>query len=140
MATRATLTVFDERDQFHIYRHYDGYPDATSGVITAIARAREYAWEMPRFEAGDFTAALVHQMKATCGDIYLTADAVDHWDRSFHYHITATPDDLVVEVQKVIGSLHAGRDTPPKMHSVFKGTLAEAIKHYQLIYLYQYDS
>jgi hypothetical protein len=48
MSTRATITVTDGTESFHIYRHCDGYPEF---VIPEITEALKYSWTFPRFEA-----------------------------------------------------------------------------------------
>ncbi len=60
MSTRATITVFDEQDRFHLYLHGDATPEA---VEPLIKRAQKYAWELSRFDAGEFTAAIIKIMK-----------------------------------------------------------------------------
>ena len=48
MSTRATISVSDETDTFHIYIHCDGVPEY---VLPLINKATKYAREFPRFEA-----------------------------------------------------------------------------------------
>lgn len=87
MSTRSTISVIDDRDTFHIYRHHDGYPDGEHGVVHDIQRATDFAWETSGFQAADFSAAVVRAMKNGGGSVYLTADADLHGDRDFHYDI-----------------------------------------------------
>lgn len=124
MPTRATLTVSDQTDRFHIYRHHDGYPDGEHGVIRALARAQERAWPQPRFEAGDFAAALIAVMKETAGSIYLTQNADDHDDRNFHYHVTSDDSGLHVTVQYT--EWLDPQFTKFEMRTQFEGALADA--------------
>ena len=56
MGTRAIYTFKDENGTFHVYKHWDGYPE---GALDAIKRALPFAWELPRFEADEFSAAFV---------------------------------------------------------------------------------
>lgn len=100
MSTRCTITV-SESDirEFHIFRHSDGYPEGKHGVIKGIQKALKYAWELPRFDAGDFAGALVRAMKEGPGNIYLTANSVYHReDVEYHYAIYKTGDDLTIVV------------------------------------------
>jgi hypothetical protein len=60
MSTRSNIIVQDEYSRIQIYRHYDGYPQA---VIPELAQALEFAWELPRFEADEFAAAIVRAWK-----------------------------------------------------------------------------
>lgn len=56
MSTRACYTFKDKWETFHVYRHSDGYP---KGAVQWITAAIPYAWELPRFEAGDFGCAFI---------------------------------------------------------------------------------
>lgn len=56
MGTRAVYFFEDEREEVAVYKHYDNYP---KGAVKFIAAAKEYAWELPRFEADEFGAAFV---------------------------------------------------------------------------------
>jgi hypothetical protein len=69
MATRSNIIVQDEYKRVQVYRHWDGYP---TGVIPDLADALQYAWELPRFEADDFAAAIVRAWKQEGGgNIYI---------------------------------------------------------------------
>ena len=94
MSTRCTVTVRDEYSAFTIYRHSDGYPLTKHGVIETLGEALPYAWELPRFEAADFAAAIVAAWKKPGGYIqggyiYLTTNRDDHGDTDYHYEVTA---------------------------------------------------
>ena len=69
MSTRAIISVCDEKEVFHLYIHRDGNPDK---IVPLIEKARSYAWQFPRFEAGDFSSAIIRVMKKWAGDIYIT--------------------------------------------------------------------
>ena len=58
MSTRCVVSVIDDSDSFHIYRHRDGYPATEHGVLATLPQALSYAWPLPRFEASDFGAAV----------------------------------------------------------------------------------
>lgn len=124
MPTRATLTIADKTERYHIYRHHDGYPDGEHGVIRSITSAQSLAWPVPRFEAGDFAAALVAIMKQTAGSIYLTQNADDHDDRNFHYQITSGVSGLYVAVQYT--EWLDPQFTKFEMRTQFEGVLADA--------------
>jgi hypothetical protein len=51
----------DHPQEFHVYKHHDGYP---TGAAEAIANAISNAWKLPRFEADEFGAAFVAANKA----------------------------------------------------------------------------
>ena len=56
MSTRAAYVFKDEYNEFAVYKHHDGYPD---GAKESLAKALDFAWELPRFEADEFAAAFV---------------------------------------------------------------------------------
>jgi len=56
MGTRAIYIFEDEHEEVHVYKHYDNYPE---GAVDFIEEAKEFAWELPRFEADEFAASFV---------------------------------------------------------------------------------
>ena len=56
MGTRAIYIFEDEHEEVHVYKHYDNYPQ---GAVGFIENAKEFAWGLPRFVAGEFAAAFV---------------------------------------------------------------------------------
>lgn len=123
MGTRSTLSVQDQHDHFDIYRHYDGYPNGPDGVIHDIHRAMDRAWPSPRFEAGDFAAAIVSQMKTRPGAVYLTNSAEQHSDRSFHYEVTFKENAIHVAVHRYSERVDA-------LLLAFDGTIDDAVTKY----------
>ncbi len=128
MSTRATLTIEDDHDTFHIYRHHDGYPNTPDGVINHINKAQSLAWELPRFEAADFAAAVLAVMKSRPGSVYMTKNADQHSDRAFHYVLSHTRNQIWVQVlAKMYESDWRAR---PLERRVFSGPLAKAVAKY----------
>jgi len=119
MSTRATLSIRDGRDVYHIYRHHDGYPDGKHGVIAGFIRAEKLSWSQPRFEAGDVAAAVVAAMKTEPGSVYLTKDADLHADRNFHYDLMPGRDAIGGQVKEFSWRTE-------KAILRFQGTLPEA--------------
>lgn len=68
MSTRALYTFKDERGSYNVYKHHDGYPE---GGLEALRRAAGMAWDLPRFEADDFSAAFVAANKRGGGGVDL---------------------------------------------------------------------
>lgn len=66
MGTRAIYIFEDEHEEVHVYKHYDNYPQ---GAVDFIENAKEFAWELPRFEADEFAAAFVAANKNRIGGI-----------------------------------------------------------------------
>tara|TARA_R100001015_G_C4632516_1_gene196152 strand:+ start:549 stop:953 length:405 start_codon:yes stop_codon:yes gene_type:complete len=56
MGTRAIYIFEDEHEEVHVYKHYDNYPQ---GAVDFVENAKEFAWELPRFEADEFAASFV---------------------------------------------------------------------------------
>ena len=125
MSTRATITVSDDNDRFDIYQHHDGYPDGPNGLVRQLAMAPRLAWELPRFEAADFTAAVVAILKDRGGSTYLTERAEGHGDRSFHYRLEPLRGGVSTQVQLTI-TRPSWRENEPD-REVFKGSLREAV-------------
>lgn len=68
MSTRAIYTFRDNQDEYHVYKHMDGYP---SGAVGAIENALAFAWPLPRFEADEFAAGFVASNKSGTGGVRL---------------------------------------------------------------------
>lgn len=107
MSTRAVYTFKDEYDSFSVYKHYDGYPagqGAGTGAFGFIEAAKEFAWDLPRFEASEFAAAFIAANKNKAGgDLYVTEGPEYHADLSYKYEITAKQNSLLVKVFEAIG-------------------------------------
>jgi len=105
MGTRAVYTFKDKYNTYHVYKHYDGYPrgvGAGAGAIGAIEAAKEYAWDLPRFEASDFAAAFIAaNKKQGGGNVYMTDGYEYHGDLEYRYDITSRDKELLVNVYKV---------------------------------------
>ena len=134
MSTRAVYTFSDEDTApIHVYKHHDGYPYASynsgrgeAGGLLWIKKAKELAWELPRFEADEFAAAFVAANKTGEGGCRLIT-AEHPWeyagDPEYWYKIKpAVPAlDVWVEVYEV--------DWSRKLHHnlIMEGSLSELI-------------
>jgi len=56
-------------------------------ILPEIEKAMKFAWKFPRFESGDFAAAIVRRMKTGKGDVYLTNDPKNHSGIDYHYQV-----------------------------------------------------
>ena len=131
MATRATITVADEADSFDIYQHHDGYPEGPFGLVRHITMARRLAWDIPRFEAADFAAAVVAVLKDRGGSTYLTEDAEAHSDRSYHYLIEPIREAFSTRVQLTIYQSRFDKDRSLKQ--VFQGDIQAAVQKFEAV-------
>ena len=104
MGTRAVYTFKDENDSFSVYKHYDGYPEGQGGGTGAygfIEAAKDFAWELPRFDASEFAAAFIAANKNKAGgDVYMTEGPQSHCDLSYRYEITRDGKNLIVKTYK----------------------------------------
>lgn len=128
MSTRATITVADDHDRFDLYQHHDGYPDGPHGLVRHLALARRYAWDLPRFEAADFSAAIIAVLKDRGGSTYLTKNAEAHTDRSFHYRIEPLRENYVTRVMLTISRPSWDRNQPDVQ--VFCGEIQDAVTQF----------
>lgn len=88
MTTRARITVTDGDEVIHIYRHMDGYPDGKHGVLATLMLAFEYAWTLPKFEASDFSAAIIRAWKHSGGNVrILSSRTAGQHDVAWIYYI-----------------------------------------------------
>lgn len=131
MSTRATITVADDRDRFDLYQHHDGYPDGPHGLVRHLALARRYAWDLPRFEAADFAAAVIAVLKDRGGSTSLTKDADAHTDRSYHYRLEPVRENYSTRVMLTIS--RPSWDRSQGDIEVFRGELQEAVTRFNAI-------
>lgn len=124
MSTRSTISVLDDRDTFNIYRHHDGYPQGEHGVVHDLRRATDFAWDTPRFQAADFSAAVVRAMKRSGGSVYLTSDADHHGDRDYHYDIRHADR----EIQLAIWDFTRRAEEATR---IFDGSLSDAVTEFE---------
>lgn len=101
MSTRAVYTFADAHDKFHVYKHWDNYPEREDntevGAYAFIRQAKGLAWELPRFEASEFATAFISKHKHEGGGVYLSKGARYHGDLSYHYTIRQKGDKLEVK-------------------------------------------
>ena len=101
MGTRTVLTFKDRHDSYSVYQHYDGYPTT---VLPSLKDAKEYAWDLPRFEASDFAAAFIAANKQKGGgNIYFTDSYKSHSDLEYRYEIEGTDKNLFVKIYEATG-------------------------------------
>lgn len=131
MSTRATITVADQHDSFDLYQHHDGYPDGPHGLVRHIGMARRLAWDLPRFEAADFAAAIIAVIKDRGGSTYLTKDADAHGDRSFHYRVEPVHENSATSVQLTISrpSVERGKSDV----EIFAGSIQDAVAKFNAV-------
>jgi len=111
MSTRAMYTFTDAGGDFHVYKHHDGYPyckfpQGEGGGLVWINNAKEFAWDLPRFEAHEFAAAFVAANKKDSGGVELV-NTVDPWENNSDCHywykvkIAVPALDVWVDVYKI---------------------------------------
>lgn len=117
MSTRSNFVISDEHESIQIYRHWDGYPTA---VLPDLAQVFKYAWKLPRFEASDFSAAIVRAWKEEGGgNIRIDSSLVPHGDIEWLYRISK--DKVIVD------DLH-GHTTEVPFDKLTDAELAESIE------------
>ena len=112
MGTRAIYIFEDEKEytwceheEVYVYKHYDNYPQ---GAVDFIENAKEFAWELPRFEADEFAASFVAANKDRRGGGIRLVNALfkdrdemleaNHWC-DYHYVISKhNSQDLWIEI------------------------------------------
>ena len=131
MSTRATITVADQHDSFDLYQHHDGYPDGPHGLVRHIAMARRLAWDLPRFEAADFSAAIIAVLKDRGGSTFLVKDANAHSDRSFHYRVSPLREKTATHVMLTITrpSWEPGKSDV----EIFAGSIQDAVAKFNAV-------
>jgi len=99
MSTRACYTFKDKEGAYSVYYHHDGYP---SNALKMISKAKEAAWEFPRFEADEFAAAFCCIAKdGKRGGARLTEGPHRHGDLAYRYDIWFDKNNLMVTIWQV---------------------------------------
>jgi hypothetical protein len=99
MSTRACYTFKDKDGAFSVYYHYDGYP---ANALQMINKAKESAWQFPRFEADEYAAAFCYVAKdGRAGGARLTEGPHRHGDLSYRYDVYFKNNDLMVKIWQV---------------------------------------
>ena len=117
MSTRSVFTFKDDFNEFHVYKHCDGYP---SGALEAIEKTLQKAWELPRFEAADFGAAFIAANKSKGGNVHLTHSYENHGDLSYRYEITSNNGEIFIHVYEAAYFLKE-----KKYKEIFSGNIKE---------------
>ena len=68
MSTRGIYKFIEPRSAYYVYKHSDNYP---SGAAVFIQNALKFSWELPRFEADEFSASFIADNKKEEGDVTL---------------------------------------------------------------------
>ncbi len=97
MSTRAIVAVIDDSEKYFIYIHWDGRPEM---VLPLIEKATSFAWKFPRYEAGDFAAAIIRVMKEWGWHIYLAESLLKHLDVNYLYEVSKVKWDLRIETHR----------------------------------------
>ena len=103
MSTRACYIFKDQYDAVCVYKHHDGYPE---GAKEHIAKALEFAFPLPRFEADEFGAAFVAANKPSeGGGVRLIPGGEDGWkthtDIEYLYQIECVDGHIQVKAWEV---------------------------------------
>ena len=126
MGTRAVYTFNDGDDKFHVYKHWDGYPE---GAALFFMKAIPYAWGGTRFEASEFAAAFIAGNKPKDGgDVYLTKGPNAHGDLEYVYELYQnTLGGLMIKVHHANWDDVKSRTVKTQM---FKGSLISFVDKY----------
>lgn len=101
MGTRAILIVKekDSNEAFHIYRHWDGYPDEKGGVLSDLEKVvnSNLVWALPRYEADEFASGIIACLKQSDGNYRLLNSHPGDIGQEFEYHISCENGVLRVD-------------------------------------------
>ena len=99
MSTRACYTFRDKESAHSVYYHFDGYP---LNALRMISKARQSAWQFPRFEADEYAAAFCYTVKdGKRGGAMLTEGPHRHGDLDYRYDVWFENNDLMVKIWHV---------------------------------------
>ena len=120
MGTRAVYSFSDDKETYHVYKHWDGYPQ---NALQCISFAKDKAWKLPRFEPDEFAASFVAANKHGEGDIRLTQHYNKHGDLDYRYEVRLNGAGILhVKIYEI------GYGKPEKLEAA--GYLDDLLKHY----------
>ena len=108
MGTRAVYTFKSHGESFHVYKHWDNQPICAAGFISAACLK---AWDLPRFEADEFSAGFIAANKEKPGDVRLIKSPKQCGDAAYFYTVEHDGKSLVITCKG-----HDGK-------RIFKGSL-----------------
>lgn len=128
MGTRAVYTFGNGEDEFHVYKHWDNYPE---GAAIFLDAAKRLAWEGNRFEPDEFAASFIAANKTGPGDVRLmqsgSIEEIAPLDIEYHYKIWPAPNGQVI-----IKAHHVNNwDGYKILETVFYGRLKEFTVKFQ---------
>ena len=88
----STSALIDFGEGFYVYQHWDGMP---SVVKANLEKAKRLAWELPRYEPSEFSAAYIAANKDHRGDLRI--GGIDD-DYDYKYKVDVVNGLLVFEV------------------------------------------
>jgi len=127
MSTRCNVIVKDSISSVQLYRHCDGYPEGEYGIVEALKEALEFAWELPRFEADDFAAAIVRAWKTKGGNVYIDGTGKEDWstvhDDAAYVYVIEPPD-----YQDTLAAPFVSVFSHRPKHLLWKGRIGDTFK------------
>jgi len=102
MSTRSIVTIKDETDTVHIFKHYDGYPEGIADAIQNTVKSG-LAWDLPRFEADEFAAAFAAANKTQGGGIRIVSKRRAFCDVEYGYTVTQKDGELHIVATSING-------------------------------------
>ena len=129
MGTRSLYTFRDIDQSYHVYKHWDGYPE---GAAMWLVQGLAYAWKLPRFEADEMAAAFIAGNKKahTGGDIRLMpsgpVEQIAPSDIEYWYEVFQAPNGQLIVKAWAVNNW--GNWTA---HPVFYGRLADFAEKYE---------
>jgi len=103
MSTSGTFTFTDNVDSYHVYVHWDCYPTGAAEYLEATLQAGK-VWELPRFEADEFSAGFVATVKNNGGNVRLVNGTIEQGNHDYDYHVFKVNHELSVSVSS--GGIH----------------------------------
>jgi hypothetical protein len=126
MATRALFSFLGGIAPVNVYKHYDGYPE---GAASALVKALEVAWALPRYEADEFAAAFVAANKREAGGVRLAPSAElpaiweQYSDIAFAYEFMQARNGQMIVRAYAVG--FDDETQQPVFHVIFYGRFKE---------------
>ena len=127
MATRGIYKFIDNVSTHYVYKHWDNYPSAAAKFIQ---NALEFSWELPRFEADEFSTSFIVANKKESGDVRLM-DKLEEDEASIIASLDERWIEFLYEISCKDNKLHVKVVDIRKGSCCFAGYLDEFTTKYQ---------
>jgi hypothetical protein len=124
MGTRAIYTFKGFGESYHVFVHYDGYPEGAADYFRRTLEEGK-VWTLPRYEPDEFAAGFVASIKDKGGNVRLASSRTGAVDVEYGY--TVEPDKAIPSLLRLTVTACDFWDGKRKETKLWTGPLVEFV-------------